>query len=302
MSEIVETKTIYRRITWLLVIVNLSVPAFVLFQRNGNNLGDTANIWVGWISAALMTVVLLVSIYRRLPAASRKIPRSMVMISIGLVVLSGLITTISIAATPSDNYLQVALSDVPLDKVHPERKRLLVELLRRDKAASDENGRLAKTMKPISPALYSVASFASKEVMESTSSQLKQAYDGDRSYEAAKLQALQNFHDQMLKVDPDYLSAFEAKLRSNNAAEDALEATETKWVTSTIDLYSYAVAHSTQVSMTKDGHLVIVDDSPRQNLLQQINECTTLQQTMLDQRQKAASDQRAIQQAMVIKH
>jgi hypothetical protein len=226
----------------------------------------------------------------------------MVMISIGLVVLSGLITTISIAATPSDNYLQVALSDVPLDKVHPERKRLLVELLRRDKAASDENGRLAKTMKPISPALYSVASFASKEVMESTSSQLKQAYDGDRSYEAAKLQALQNFHDQMLKVDPDYLSAFEAKLRSNNAAEDALEATETKWVTSTIDLYSYAVAHSTQVSMTKDGHLVIVDDSPRQNLLQQINECTTLQQTMLDQRQKAASDQRAIQQAMVIKH
>ena len=42
--EVGETKTVYPRIAWLLIVVNLSVPAFVLFQRNGNNLSDAANI------------------------------------------------------------------------------------------------------------------------------------------------------------------------------------------------------------------------------------------------------------------
>jgi hypothetical protein len=302
MPEMIEAKTIYRRITWLLVLANLSVPAWVVLQRNDTHLSDTATIWVGWISAAFVTTVFLISTYLRLPAASRKLPRSTVLISISLVIVSGLITTITISATPSDNYLQVALSDVPLNKVHPERKRLLVELIRRDKAASDENGRLAKSAKPISPALYSVASFASKQVMDSTTAQLKQAYAGDLAYTTAKRQALQDFHDRMLNVDPVYLSSFEAKLHASNTSEDALETTETKWVASTLDLYNYAAAHADQISMTSDGHLVIADGSIRQSLLQQINACTTLQQTMLNQRQKAVSDQQTIQQAMGIKH
>src|ERR1700734_518404 len=107
MQEVRETKTAYRRIVWLLIAVNLSVPAFVFFQRNGNNLSDTVNIWVGWLSATLVTVMLVVGTYLRLPVNRRLIPRSIVLTSITLVVLSGLITTISIAATPSDNYLAV---------------------------------------------------------------------------------------------------------------------------------------------------------------------------------------------------
>jgi len=170
-------------------VVNLSVPAFVLFQRNGNQLTDAANIWVGWISATMLTVMLVIGTYFRLPMDRRQIPRSMVLTSLALVVLSGLITTISIAASPSDDYLAVALSDTSLDKIKPDRKRLIVELIRKNKAASDENSRIAKTMKPISPALYSVDSFANKTAMESTSSQLKQAYDIDQAYAAAKHQA-----------------------------------------------------------------------------------------------------------------
>jgi hypothetical protein len=97
MQEVGETKTANRRFTWLLIVVNLSVPAFVLFHRNGNNLSDTGNIWVGWISATLVTAMLVVSTYLREPVDRRQIPRSMVLTSIALVILSGLITTISIA-------------------------------------------------------------------------------------------------------------------------------------------------------------------------------------------------------------
>ena len=180
MPEVKETKAVYRRIAWLLLVVNLAVPAFVMVQRNGNHLTDAANIWVGWISATMLTVMLVVGTYLRLPMDRRQIPRSMVLTSLALVVLSGLITTVCIAASPSDDYLAVALSDTPLNKIKPDRKRLIVELIRKNKAASDENSRIAKTMKPISPALYSLDYFANKTAMESTSSQLKQAYDIDK--------------------------------------------------------------------------------------------------------------------------
>src|ERR1700722_20052903 len=239
MPEVVETKTVYRRIAWLLIVVNLSVPAFVFFQRNGNNLSDAVNIWVGWIVATVMTAMLVVGTFLRLPVDRRQIPRSMVLTSLALVVLSGLITTISIAASPSDNYLAVALSNTPLDKIKPDRKRLVVELIRQEKAASDENNRIAKSMKPISPALYSVDSFASKAAMESTSSQLKQAYDIDQAYAAAKHQARQDFRNKMQRVDPNYLRGFESRMQADDALETSIEAEEAKWVASAMSLYDF---------------------------------------------------------------
>src|ERR1700691_210628 len=112
----------------------------------------------------------------------RQIPRTLVGTSLALVVLSGLITTISIVASPSDSYLALALSDIPLNKIKPDRKRLVVELMRQDKAGSDQNSRIAPSMKLIIPALCAVDSFASRAAIESTSSKLKQAYDIDQAY------------------------------------------------------------------------------------------------------------------------
>ena len=85
MSEVKETKAVYRRIAWLLLVVNLAVPAFVMVQRNGNHLTDAANIWVGWMSATMLTVMLVVGTYLRLPMDRRQIPRSMVLTSLALV-------------------------------------------------------------------------------------------------------------------------------------------------------------------------------------------------------------------------
>jgi hypothetical protein len=299
MPEVRETKTIYRRIAWLLLVVNLSVPAFVLFQRNGDHLTDTANIWVGWISATMLTAMLIVGTYFRLPMDRRQVPRSMVLTSLALVVLSGLITTISIAASPSDDYLAVALSDTPLDKIKPDRKRLIVELIRKNKAASDENSRIAKTMKPISPALYSVDSFANKTAMESSSSQLKQAYDIDQAYAAAKHQARQEFHNQMQRVDPDYLRGFDSKMQEDDSLEASIEAKEAKWVASALSLYDYAAAHASDISLNDGGHLAITGEELKQN---QINASTALKQTMMDDRAKAVKNQHSLQDAIGMKH
>jgi hypothetical protein len=224
----------------------------------------------------------------------RQIPRSMVLTSLALVVLSGLITTISIAASPIDDYLAVALSDVPLNKIKPDRKRLIVELIRHNKAASDENSRIAMTMKPNSPALYSVDSFANETAMESTSSQLKQAYDIDKAYAAAKHQARQAFHDQMQRVDPDYLRDFVSRMQEDDSLEASIEAEESKWVASALSLYDYAAAHASDISLNKGGHLAIASEELKQNLLQQINVSTALKQTMMNDRAKAVKNQHSL--------
>jgi hypothetical protein len=296
-----ETTTVYPRIAWLLIVVNLSVPAFVLFQRNGNNLSDAANIWVGWISATFVTAMLVVGTYLRLPVGRRQIPRTLVGTSLALVVLSGLITTISIVASPSDSYLAVALSDIPLNKIKPDRKRLVVELIRQGKAASDENSRLARSMKPITPALYSVDSFASKAAIESTSSQLKQAYDIDQSYAAAKHQARQAFHDKMQIVDPDYLRDFESSMQEEDTLEASIGAEEAKWVASTLSLYDYAAAHAGNFSVNNGGHIAIASKEFEQNLLQQIDTSKALERTMMNDRAKAVKNQHALQDALGLK-
>ena len=302
MPEVEKTKAAYRRITWLLLVVNFAVPAFVLVQRNGNHLTDAANIWVGWISATMLTVMLIFGTYLRLPADHRQIPRRMVLTSIALAVLSGLITTISIASSPSDNYLAVALSDTPLNNIKPDRKRLIVELVRQNKAASDENSRIAKTMNPISPALYSVDSFANKTAMESTSSQLKQAYDIDKGYAVAKHEARQAFHDQMQKIDPDYLRGFDSRMQEDDSLEASIEVEESQWVASALNLYDYAAAHASDISLNKDGHLAIASEELKQNLLQQINASTALKQTMMNDRARALKSQHSLQDAIGMKH
>jgi len=302
MPEVEKTKAAYRRITWLLLVVNFAVPAFVLVQRNGNHLTDAANIWVGWISATMLTVMLIFGTYLRLPADHRQIPRRMVLTSIALAVLSGLITTISIASSPSDNYLAVALSDTPLNNIKPDRKRLIVELVRQNKAASDENSRIAKTMNPISPALYSVDSFANKTAMESTSSQLKQAYDIDKAYVVAKHEARQAFHDQMQKIDPDYLRGFDSRMQEDDSLEASIEVEESQWVASALNLYDYAAAHASDISLNKDGHLAIASEELKQNLLQQINASTALKQTMMNDRARALKSQHSLQDAIGMKH
>jgi hypothetical protein len=289
-------------VIFLLIVVNISAPVFVLLQRNSSGLTDNASIWVGWISVVLLNVVFLTAMHMRTRRTVQMVSRRSILIACVLTILSGLITTVSISATPSDNYLQLALSPIPLSKIQPERKRLLVELIRRNAANSAENNRVASGMKPISPPLYSVNSFASKEAMESTSAQFKQAYAADQTYTAAKHQAMQDFHDKMLKVDPNYLRDFESRRHDDDVLEASIESAEAQWVTSALNLYDYAIAHASAISTDNNGHLVIPDQDMRKSLLDQITASTALQQTMLSERAKAVNKQHSLQDAAGIKH
>jgi hypothetical protein len=289
-------------VIFLLIVVNISAPVFVLLQRNSSGLTDNASIWVGWISVVLLNVVFLTAMHMRTRRTVQMVSRRSILIACVLTILSGLITTVSISATPKDNYLQLALSPMPLSKIQPERKRLIVELLRRDAANSAENNRIAKTIKPISPPLYSINSFASKAAMESTSSQLKTDYEIDCAYSTAKHQASFDFHNKMLKVDPEYLREFETKMHDDDVLEATIETAEEKWVTSALNLYDYAVVNASNISVNDGGHLVIADNGVRQSLLDQINASTALQQTMMDARAKAVNKQHSLQDALGVKH
>jgi len=222
----------------------------------------------------------------------------MFLVAGALVVLSGVITTIFIFAFPSQSLLKLAQSDASLESIQPERKRLVVELIRRAAADSADNNRAAEAIKPLSPALYSVDSFAAEATMRSTVAQLKQAYDADQRYAAAKRKTMNDFREKMTNVDPDYLRDFESRMQQREHLDDVIEATEEKWIANTINLYDYAIANSRDISLRPDGHLSIKNQDVRQSLLQQIDACRALQQDMFLQREKAVDDQRAIQDAL----
>jgi heme/copper-type cytochrome/quinol oxidase subunit 4 len=290
-------------VTFILTVVNLSIPVFVLLQRNSVDLTDRAYIWVGWISAVLLNVVFLTAMHLRTRRTEPLVSRSSIFIACVLTILSGLITTVSISAFPKRNsYIELAQSGIPLSEIQPERKRLTVELIRRDAANSAENNKVVKGMTPISPPLYSVNSFASKEAMESTSAQFKRAYDADLTYATAKHQAMQDFHDKMMKVDPDYLRDFESRMHDDDVLEASIESAEAQWVTSALNLYDYAIDHASAISADNNGHLVISDQNVRKSLLDQITTSTTLQQTMLSERAKAVNKQHSLQDALRVKH
>ena len=138
--------------------------------------------------------------------------------------------------------------------------------------------------------------------MESTSSQLKQAYDIDQAYAAAKHQARQDFHDKMQRVDPDYLLRFESRMQNDDALEALVETEEAKWVTSALSLYDFAATHASGITVDNGGHLVIANEELKQSLLQQINASTALKQTMMNDRAKAVKDQHTLQDAVGMKH
>jgi len=214
--------------------------------------------------------------------------RTSVVASIALAAISGLLSTVSVAVFgQTTDYLKLARSDTPLSAIQPERTRILVELVRRRAAGSAEYAREAAAMKPISPDLYSVQSFSSKETMLSIADQLQRAYQMDVAYSDSLNQSARDFHDRMQKVDPTYLQSFEANMRDSDSVNEATLSTEDQWVKCTSDLYTYAAAHADKISVAKDNKQVIPDPSINNNLNQQIDSCKALQQKMSDERAKA---------------
>jgi sugar (pentulose or hexulose) kinase len=89
----------------------------------------------------------------------QRLMRKTVLLTLFLCIASGIASTVAVTLTTTQNsYLALAQSDKPLNEIHPERKRLVVEFIRQSAANSAENNRNAAALKPIDPPLYAVAS------------------------------------------------------------------------------------------------------------------------------------------------
>lgn len=168
--------------------------------------------------------------------------------------VSAIVVCLGVAAVPVHNeYVDLALSNVPLSQIHPERKALVVELIRSKAANSREYDAVLARTKPLSPELYSSESFASKEANTDTMEQLREATDADFAYRAKQQEAEKEFESKMSAVDPQYLKAFVGN-SSEEAADAATSSLERQWFSTTAALYEYAAAHQKEIGV-QNGNL-----------------------------------------------
>lgn len=215
----------------------------------------------GLTSVAVMNAVFLGAVHIRNKRSGQGTARSLLLGAAGLAVISALLTAGAVYLTPEHNeYLDLALSNTPLSQIHPQRKAILVELIRRRLELSQAYQKEAAQMKPISPALYSPKSFASTSVMQSVSRQLKRAYTADDNYYEELQQSMNDFRSKMEKVDPDYLRSFEAGGGKQEIGQKQAMELEGKWFKATIALYAYAGSHAGEITISQ-GKLHFADST-----------------------------------------
>jgi hypothetical protein len=106
---------------------------------------------------------------------------------------------------------------------------------------------------------------------------------------------MQDFHEKMLKVDPEYLRQFETAESDYSAQQAAIESAEEIWITSTFGLYKYAIDHADAISVDQNGNLIFTDQDVRKSLLRQIDQSKDLQQKMMEARSAALDTQHKAQ-------
>jgi hypothetical protein len=264
---------------WLLLAaIDLTVPAMVTWEYHAGKISSPVALISGLTSLAVLNAVMITAIRSRNKSSRRQTPRGFVIVAVSFAVFSGLLTELGIHSIPAQNdYLELALSNTPLSEIHPPQKAIVVELIRRNAAASKEYGRVAVETKPISPPLFSTGSFADQSVIKSVSSQFKKAADLDFAYYAQQQQSMAEFREKMMKADPDYLRSFDAarqeeELANNKAIELLRECTSV-----TLALYGYAAKHAPEIAV-KNGQLVFSNENVRGEFDRQLENSKSLLQ------------------------
>jgi hypothetical protein len=152
-----------------------------------------------------------------------------------------------------NEYVDLAFSSVQLNQIHPERKALIVELIRRKAANSREYDAIQGQTKVLSPPLYSPESLSSSDMISKTMEQLERSADADFAYYAKQQGADKEFRTKMGEVDRQFLKDFDG-LNSEDVAEAAIMQLEQQWLSSTSALYDYAAEHQREIEL-RDGKL-----------------------------------------------
>jgi hypothetical protein len=262
---------------WLVLLcVDLGVPITIAWKRHSGEVSSAVAVVSGLVSLVVLNIVLFAMIHARNKRQAQGMPRRLIMGAIGLVTLAAMLTAISAYSVPENNdYIELALSDKPLNDIHPEQRALVVELLRRRLANSRANDHLIADSKPISPPLFSPDSFASESTIRSVSSAYKIATDADFSYYAQQQEAMNDFRSKMMKVDPGYLKSFEAAQQQRETADAESNKLEQESTAATLALYQYAAIHAEDIE-DKNGELAISTERVRLEFSRQLENSKNL--------------------------
>lgn len=236
---------------WILVgIINATIPAIVIWKLQSGEINRTTAVVASWASFIGLNLVYILASRTRDSKQGRPFRQGFIVHVARFVVVMAVITTLSLYLIHSKNhYAALALSDVPLDSIEPERDRLVVELIRKRAIRSKEYAAAAAQFPPISPPLYSAASFTNVNTMNSTAAQLKRAFDVDQAYGAQMKGDMDSFRSRMATVDPTYLQSWMTSDGSAEEAQRELLATEDEWAKSVLSLYEFAVSHHKEISV-----------------------------------------------------
>lgn len=251
---------------WLvLVCIDSTVPIMIIWKYRQGDVSSSVAVITGIIVLAGGNLAALFGFQRRSGHDGGPLKKRLVAGAAALAIVSFLLTVLGVSVVKHRNgYMELATSDAPLSSIEPERKRLVVELIRRTAEISqEENKTIAEAQKaPMNPAVYSPESFKDEKTIQSTVAQLADYSQIDFKYFAQQQAAREDFRRKMTACDSEYLERWDADRRDQEGMERSANQLEHDWFASVKSLYDYAQEHAREIGL-KDGKVSISDNTVR---------------------------------------
>ena len=266
---------------WLvLLIVDITVPAMTACELYAGKATSKTALMSALFSIAALNAGMIVSVRDRNKTLGQATPRRLYVGAIGLAAISGLVSFVALRSIPERNeYLELALSNTPLDQIKPKQKAIVVELIRRNYEEGKAYRRAIAQQKPISPALYSPDSFANADIMRSVSEQFEKANEADFAHYDLVEKYMNDFRAKMSVEDPNYLESFEAQKKEETMQYDRAVQLQHQCLTETLALYDYAVAHTKEITV-RSGEVYFTSDGVRTEFNRRLDACNSLYQQL----------------------
>jgi len=240
------------RFDWLIVVViNVGIGATLYVQVRFSDTTVSNAIISAIIVFPLLNGSFLWSIVRR----DRRIPpqttRGFLFGASALALVAATGTLAALAAMPERSYARLAVSNVPLGRIYPERRRIFVEFLRNRIENAKRQSAEAQTIKqhPLSSPLYSPATFASPQSVDEVLHVIRESSREDLDYYERNKTDWSDFCTRMAPVDEAFLESMQRSLAQENSIADRAADIERQWYSHTVALYTLARNHTKEIQI-----------------------------------------------------
>lgn len=290
-----------QRMEWfVLFCVNLPIPVLLIWKFRAGEITRMNAVISAVICVVFCNAAVLYGVQRGNQGRGRMSPKFILIAALfALAGFSATALTVSHIAHHR-SYLDLAMSDTPLDSIQPQQKRLVVELIRQTAANSRENDKLlAEAQKhPLDPQVYSTESFSSIDVMDRTVARLTELVAADAEYYGKQQKAKQHFREQMAIVDPEYLKSWDKGQAPRENFEAATEELQKEWLESVKALYGYSSQHYGELHI-KDGKVQFSNPATGVAFNDQMDRSKALHDKLLDAVQRGVEAHRQASEKFV---